>query len=104
MIERFQPNCDQDPCCVDLMQPFINHVNSFTIELEFQNGDCIEISPWEVSEVVESDDRWTAIRQNTQEYENVDTEALKQQSKLLYAKHHHWGTFEAYKKSHCPLR
>jgi len=103
-VETFSPNCLEVDCCVDLMQPWIDRMNGFTINLVFEDGSNIDIAPWEVSEVQELDDRWIAIRQNTDEYESVDTGNLTQKSRFLYAKHHHWGKMTVHKKKHCPLK
>ena len=104
MIEQFSPNCNEDDCCKKLVQPFIDHLLNFTIELEYKNGEKITIAPWEASEVIESSNEWTVVRQNTPAYEDIDTSELTQKSKILYGKHHHWGKMEFYKMKKCPLK
>jgi hypothetical protein len=86
------------------MQPYIDHINSFTVLLEYLTGDTLRIAPWEVKAVQEDNDKWTAIRENTEAYEAIKTDELNQQSRRLYAKHHHWGTFVVNKKRECPFK
>jgi hypothetical protein len=105
VVEAFSPNCDEIKCCKEMMQPFIDHINTFTVHLVFNDGNSIDIRPWVISEIQEFDDKWIAIRQNTPEYEDVDTANLTLESRIfLYARHHHWGIFTVHKVKVCPLK
>lgn len=104
-VEKFNPgHCAVENCCINLMQPFINHINGFKVNLIYADGGSINIAPWEVSEVIEDDDKWTAVRQNTQQYEELEVSLLTLESRRLYSKHHHWGTYVVEKSKKCPFR
>ena len=55
----------QTECCSFHIDAFIFHVENFSVSLTFNTQETINIHPWQISEVVDSGDRWTAIRQNT---------------------------------------
>ncbi len=94
----------QRECCSAHIDAFRAHVESFSINLTFNNTETISIRPWMISQVVDSGDRWTAIRQNTAEYEAIDTTTLTQKSRILYGKHHHWGKATFMKGKYCLLK
>lgn len=91
-------------CCSRQIDAYISHVEDFSVSLTFNTQETINIHPWEISEVIDSGDRWIARRQNTAEYEAIDKTALTQKSRVTYVKYHHWGQMTFYKGKHCPLK
>ncbi|KKP66914.1 MAG: hypothetical protein UR63_C0026G0007 [Candidatus Roizmanbacteria bacterium GW2011_GWC2_35_12] len=103
-VYRKCPKYGEKECCSLNIDAFIAHVEGFSVNLTFKNKETINIHPWMISEVIDGGDRWTAIRQNTPEYEAIDTTTLTQKSRILFGKHHHWGKMTYMKGKHCPLK
>lgn len=107
MIEHDYRSCSiygQENCCGYSIDSFIRRVEGFSVNLQFQDGRNINIHPFVINEVIDLGDKWLVRRQNTLEYLEVDSRALTQKSRLLYARHHHWGQADFIKKFNCPLR
>jgi len=98
------PKYGQKDCCSQHIEAFRRHVEGFSVDLTFITGETINVHPWIISEVIDNGNSWVVNRQNSPEYEDIDTKRLTQKSRILYARHHHWGSMTYYKNRTCPLK
>lgn len=96
-------NRGEKNCCGTLIKAFVDHVEGFSVELTYLDKHTETVHPWVITEVSDEGNKWIVMRRNSKEYEAIDSTKLTQKSRIVYARHHHWGNATFFKNKNCPI-